>query len=617
MHDTAQDPNRLSLDGNGGAMLHGDCGNADQGTRLVLQDSRLKALDIHHALSLEVLDLRACGGPQFHLVLDDLPRLREVYLPALEQGSVIHLASSSLPLSLRVQGPVAEFDADWQSGNCRLSAPRRPWCGIRLMGRDASLSDLALGDRIAGSEDTLKVVLEDAILPSHLTLTGPGTWLLVAPQELECLTVNGPEQVVLKEAKALRRLTAKKKTTIKAEGLQALDTILGADDARGMRSACPDETRSREAASTSGELVLKGQLRALDIMGCWESVQLHSNSLTRLSLEQVRHLTLHHCRRLERVALPHGIEIDCHGSVPSALLGQARFYVDESTVLQTLERLKAGETALLSPLLTLLTQRTAPQSVLHSLLTLEQLCDLGLDPQAIWACRRTLSAHHLHGKRARQGQGTSVKALARADLNWQWEFPQDRLDEGMAADLRVWSLCQAHCEQASAYRDTLLGACRKSSEALRHMLRVGLRHETNLVLRALMFEVMTRAYGRQDSRSRLRRAAGLVRKTVALFNRRELDERASRALLGFITHEAAWDELPALLSGLMRQRASLVRDHLMILSRHPDDWFQRRLPGRFVPDQAIRSARLQLTQLALMPAQPMTNDSRLCEEVSR
>ncbi|MDR5868154.1 hypothetical protein [Halomonas koreensis] len=615
MHDTAQETNRLALEGSGGAALRGDCGNADRGTRLVLREPRLKALDLHHAPFLEELDLRACGGPQFHLVLDDLPRLREVYLPACEQGCIVHLASPSLPMSLRVHGTVAEFDADWGAGNCRLASAHRPWKGIRLLGCDASLSDLVIGHRLADTEHTLKVVLESSLLPPCLTLTEPGTWLLAAPMGLERLTIDGPERVVLEEAEALQRLEAKSRTTIKADGLRALETVLGAEGAPAEMDEDRDEAGTSNAASMPGDLVLKGALHELDIAGDWASVQLHSRSLTRLSLERARYLALHHCRRLDRVELPQGLEIDCHGSVPSALLGQARFYVDEATVLQTLERLKAGEADLLATLLTLLPQRTSPHHVLHGLLTLEQLCDLGLDPQAIWECRRTLSAHHLQGKRSRQAP--SARALARADLNWQWEFPRDRVEEGMAADLRVWRHCQGHCEQASAYRDALLGTCGKSPESLRHLLRVGLHHETGPVLRELMFEAMTRLYGHPEARSRLgRMASGLVRKTVALFKRDALDDESGRAALGFIFHEAAWDELPRLVPRLMRQRASLVRDGLMTLSRRPDEWFKRRLPGRFVSDQAIRSARLQLTQLALMPARPMTDDPQRFEEVS-
>jgi len=102
---TSAERDPLTLDSSGGAALFGPCGNGDQGRRLVLEAPGLRALDLHDDSLLEVLDLRGCGGQHhLHLQLDRLPQLRELHLPTLTAGAVIHLFQPALPRTLRIQG---------------------------------------------------------------------------------------------------------------------------------------------------------------------------------------------------------------------------------------------------------------------------------------------------------------------------------------------------------------------------------------------------------------------------------------------------------------------------------------------------------------------------------
>ncbi|AMD00291.1 50S ribosomal protein L11 methyltransferase [Halomonas chromatireducens] len=159
--------------------LHGPTGNADQGRRLVLNELRLRALDLHDDPALEVLDLRGCGRQHYlHLQLDRLPHLREIYLPCLAEGAILHLFNLDVPASLTVHGRVREIDADWQKGTLRLTHRQRSWEGVQLLGHDAKPDDLvdpplAFPLNVVLSSE----LLQAATMDGALCLSGQGEWM--------------------------------------------------------------------------------------------------------------------------------------------------------------------------------------------------------------------------------------------------------------------------------------------------------------------------------------------------------------------------------------------------------------------------------------------------------
>lgn len=609
---SASQPMAIALDSNGGTALHGPCGNQDSGRWLVLHEARLRALDLHDDPALEVLDLRGCGRQHhLHLQLDRLPRLREIHLPRLSGGAILHLFSLQMPASLTIHGNVREIDADWQQGTLRLTHSQRGWEGLRLLGHDALPQALSAA---GASESLLTVVLDPALLDAmaddgELRLRGNGEVHLADASSLERLVVEGPTRVSIRKAvtlTSLRLIGTRRFEGVHLDGLEWVDAGMG----RCRVNACdsrPDDVPS------GGFLTLRGKMGALTLADAWQEVQLHAPRLESLGLGWARALVMHHCGRLERVSLPEGLPIDCHGTVPTPLLHVARFYVDEATLKQALTRLEAGEHALLESVLTMLPQRAGAASAFHGLTTLVRLAEQGFDAEAIWQCRREISAWQRISHRRRQRLAITEQDLNRADGIWHWELPRDRVDEGMRADLRLWALCHPHSAKARAYRKTLMDRCR-DGQKLQLILRFGCRADAPPPLHALMLDALVKAYGSSSLPARLDQSEGKINHhyLVRMMARNSLTDEQRHAVLSAISDVAPWEALPEVVSQLLQQHPGPVRAFLMALSRRPGDWFQRRLPG-FVGAARMQKARCYLTQLALMPpgALPPSNPTLL------
>lgn len=601
-HDTGNNEPCLAplvLDSSDGAALHGPTGNADQGRRLVLNELRLRALDLHDDPVLEVLDLRGCGRQHYlHLQLDRLPRLREIYLPRLVEGAILHLFNLDVPGSLTVHGRVREIDADWQKGTLRLAHRQRSWEGVRLLGHDAKPGDLhdaplALPLNVALSAELLQAAAPDGAL----RLSAPGEWYLADASPLKRLVLDGPGYLRVSRAQALDNVQMLTPTYFEGEQLDAL-TWLGAGEARHSRSA---SEITQHGLAFTGSAVLRGNMSSLKLLEEWGDVQLHAPRLEHLKLSSAASLTLHQCGRLETVSLPDGLPIDCHGTVPTPLLHVARFFIDEATLKQALARLEAGELALLDSVLTMLPQRAGAASAFHGLTSLLHLAEQGLDAQALWHCRRQIAAWQMMPRRHRQRTQLTDQDLARADGAWRWDMPRDRLDEGIMADLQLWAICSPHSDDAQAYRKILLASCNEGQK-FEWILRFGSRPNAPPLLRQLMLEALVM---KQRSGALLGWLGGQHsqlshRYLVRIMTHEPLTAEQRHALLGATSEVAPWEELPQLIGTLLQRHPGPVRAFLMALSRQPDHWFERRLPGR-VNEARLRQARLQLTQLALMP----------------
>lgn len=590
----------LALDSNGGTALNGPCGNMDEGRRLVLQEARLRALDLHDDPALEVLDLSGCGRQRdLHLQLDRLPRLREIHLPRLTEGAILHLFNLDVPASLTVHGSVREIDADWQAGTLRLTHRQRSWEGVRLLGHDAQPDDLLDAARALPLNVVLSAELLRAAAPEgELRLVAPGEWYLAEASPLTRLMLDGPGGLRVSRAHGLESLQMLTPAHFEGEQLDAL-TRLDAGATRHHRSACE---ATQQGLSSAGSVVLRGNMPSLTLRETWGDVQLHTPRLERLTLSAAASLMLHQCGRLDTVSLPDGLPVDCHGTVPTPLLNVARFFVDEATLKQALRRLEAGEHALLDSVLTMLPQRAGAAAAFHALTLLLQLAEQGFDVEALWHCRRQIAAWQMIPRRRRQRTQLTDQDLARADAAWRWDLPRDRLDEGIQADLQLWAHCCSHSTDAEAYRKTLLASC-KEGEKLQWILRFGSRPDASTLLRKLMLEALVNEQAKGGLWGRVGGIGNRVshRYLVRIITHEPLTAEQHHALLGAIAEVAPWEELPQLIATLLQRHPGPVRAFLMGLSRQPDHWFARRLPGRANPSR-VRQARLQLTQLALMPA---------------
>ncbi|WP_075878610.1 hypothetical protein [Vreelandella massiliensis] len=603
----------LTLDSNGGTALIGPCGNAEKGTRLVLAEPNLRALDLHEDGQLEVLDLRGCGAQDYlHLQLNQLPNLREIHLPALSKGAIVHLFSLSMPRTLMVHGVVYELDADWQTDILRLTSEQAPWKGVRLLGHEAKTHDMALrwgwscpsnlskpSPVATPSPLPLTVVINPTILPSALHLSGEGEWLITDASPLTQLVIDGPQRVRMNKATALETLSMHTLGVCETQGLEALTEVKGAfarsRQAPSERAPMPLRHGSRK------HLTLRGNMKNLKLTDAWDHVQLHAPRLERLTVSWAKHLALYHCDALTDVALPDGLPVDCYGSVPTPLLHQARFFIDEATLKQSLKRLEAGEIDLLEGVLNVLSQRYAPQAAFHSLTTLLHLAKQGMALDALWQCRRTLSAWHRQGGRKRKRPSLRDGDYQRVDTRWGWEFPADRLDEGLNADLQLWALCASESEHAKAFRKTLLKEAMKRNN-LGYFVRAATAENAHPALIALMHEVLVSLYGsgQWPQLSLPAMQKGTARYLPRLLKEESLDQAQRQAVLHAIAEMTPWASLPQQLAELLQMYPGPVRALLMTLARQSDDWFQWRLPG-FPTSKNIREVQQQFMQLALMP----------------
>lgn len=597
----------ITLDALGGCALTGSVGNADDGKRLTLTLPNLRALDLHEDERLEVIDLRQCGEQAYlHLQLDRLTRLHTLYLPPLTGGAVVHLFSLMMPPTLRIYGAVCEVDADWQVGTFRHTAVKAPWKGVCLLGRDASDEVFApihqTHDVAPTYSTTLTVVLNPAVLSAQMTLCGAGEWLLTDASPIACLTVNGPPRVWLHNAKALQRLAIQSVSVVEASGLDTLANVTGL-------------TETNKTA-----LTLRGNMHRLALNDSWGHVQLHTPRLTLLELGQAAHLTLYHCRTLHAVSLPTGVSVDCYGSVPTPLLDQARFFMDEATLQQSLARLDAGEADLLDSVLRALSQRISPQAAFHSLNVLLALAKQGVDPAALWTCRRTLNARQRSHKRQRPM--LSEADYQRADLHWVWDLPADRLTEGLTADLTLWAHCyQSACIEegvidgvmgdskskdsrasAAGFRTTLLKET-QAPDKLGDLLRAVAMDQASAVLTTLATEVLVTLYGHGEwPRWQLPAPQeGVTRYLPRLLNQEGITPQQHQAVLVAIANLTPWARLPQQLARQLAMSPGPVRALIITLARQPDRWFQRRLP-RYSSERQMSEVKQQLMQLALLPS---------------
>ncbi|NOG30592.1 hypothetical protein HLB35_00255 [Halomonas sp. TBZ9] len=602
----------LTLDNLGGTALQGATGNDQEGRCLVLVEPNLRALDLHDDPRLEVLDLSNCGEQDvLHLQLDRLPNLREIRLPVLRSGAIIHRFTLALPRSLSVHGRVIEFDADWQTGSLRLCAEGAPWASLRVLGKEARMHDLALQHEFAECprltshspirhSGPLTIVLSSNTLPERLHLSGEGQWWLADASQVTSLVIDGPPRVHVHRAVALESLTQLRTGRCEVEGADALTNVQGPTQQVRQQASQPPPYDVRHHMSK--QLTLRGKMSSLTIADGWGDVHLHAPTLTYLQLGWAKHLALYHCGRLDQVALPDGLPVDCHGEVPTPLLNQARFFIDEATLKQSLRRLEAGELSLLEGVLNVLSQRYTPAAAFHSLTTLHHLAGQGMALAELWQCRRTLSAWQRQQGRKRKHPTLRDADYLRADKHWGWDLPVDRLEEGLMADLHLWALCLPQSEHAQAFRKTLLKDG-QSPNQLGYFLRAATRENAPEALVTLMLDVLTALY-RQHPWPCMHvpsKQAGATRYLPRLLHAAQT-EAQRQAVMHAMVELMPWKKVPLQLGALRAAYPGEARALLMTLSRQPDEWWRWKLSHQLFSQEKMAHLRQALTRQALMPA---------------
>lgn len=601
----------LTLDDLGGTALQSATGNDQEGRCLVLAEPNLRALDLHDDPCLEVLDLSACGEQSvLHLQLDRLPNLRDIRLPVLTRGAVIHQFTLDMPRSLSVHGRVSEFDADWQTGRLRLCAESGPWYSLRVLGKDAQMHDLALQNGLAGekraptlnakqAERLLTIVLCADTLPKQLHLSGPGHWWLADASQVTSLVIDGPPRVYARNAAALKSLTQLNIGSCEIEGANVLDNVQG--PARYIRQHA-SQTPPQDVRHQMGkQLTLRGEMPSLTLADGWGEVQLHAPAMTHLHFGWAKHLALHHCGRLVQVALPDGLPVDCHGEVPTPLLNQARFFIDEATLKHSLRRLEAGELSLLEGVLNVLSRRYTPQAAFHSLSTLCHLAEQGIALAELWQSRRTLSAWQRQRGRKRKHPVLRDADYMRADKHWGWDLPVDRLEEGLMADLYLWALCLPQSEHAQGFRKTLLKDAQTPNQ-LGYLLRAATRENAPEALVTLMLDVLIALY-RQHPWPCMHvpsKQSGATRYLPRLLDAVQTDGQR-QAVMHAMVEMMLWKDVPQQLSRLRDAYPGEARALIMSLSRQPDEWWRWKLSRELFSRKKLGNLRQALIQQALMP----------------
>lgn len=602
----------LRLDTLGGTALHSAVGNQNEGRWLVVTEPNLRALDLHDDPHLEVLDLSGCGEQDvLHLQLDRLTGLREIYLPTLRTGAIIHRFNLEMPGSLTVHGRVSEFDADWQKGTLRLGEGMPAWSQLRVIGRDAQPDDVfglnrrdqvhAFVEKTALS-DSLVIVLCSDVLPEHLHLSGSSQWWIADASHVTELIVDGPSWVVVRQAGALESLTHCSAGSCEVEGANRLVSVH--DVTRHYRQDVSEKVPQMIRPQMSKQLTLRGDMHALAFADGWGSIQLHAPRLFRLSVSWAKHLALYNCGHITDVALPNGLAVDCHGEVPSPLLNQAHFFMDESTLKGSLRRLDAGDDSVLEGILSVLSQRAAPHAAFYSLSTLCELAGQGISLSALWQCRRTLSAWQHHRSRKRKQSVLLEADYGLADKEWAWDLPYDRREEGLRADLNLWALCAAESKHAQSYRKTLLSAGQRG-EPLGNFIHASTRENAPPALVALMLDILVTLDTSQRWRHLTHSDMYPCNRYLPRLLRAANNEQQQQAVMHAVIELMTWKDLAQQVANLHEDYPVIWRALVFNLSHQSDRWWRHKLPRRIprvIEKEIIKAVRQALVQHALKPA---------------
>ena len=594
-------------DGAGGAAITNPSANVRGSTRLRIANPRLRALDVHKDPYVSVLDLSACFVEgTFHLQLDCLPNLTTVILPPSQQGAIVHLFSDTTLDAFNIEGPLAEIDACWQGGSTTLRHPSAYW-------RSLSLLDINQVARVNGGarasdhpidtatpNDSLTVVMSNTPTNiEHLTCDGGGDWLITDASSLTTFSAERVNRVVIQRGRRLHTVTLGCVSEFRADGLHALSRICTTPN-EPLAGAVSDQ------APNERKLVLSGAMDSLSIEGSHTSITLHCDWLTQLSIEQVTLIKLFNTGRIREFSAPTGVAVECDGALPEPLVGIARFYIDESTLVSIIERLEAvRDEELLDSVLRMLPFTKGHHGTFHNLITLQRLAERGFDPEKLWQCRRRLFAMHQLSRKSSLTHIDELELQA-ADKTWNWKFPTDRSDEGYRADLLLWSKCFDHCQHAERYKYVLKREM-QDPDALVHLARLVSNPRSDDRLHALFIGAVEAFHndtachdGDQESKLRI---SGLLTPLITASQKLGIPDTTVVLLIALVMDWSPWRRLHPRLESIRRHHNAAVRTLLiqriatLSASNH---WLARKCTS-IRNDDDLLNARQALMQLVLSP----------------
>lgn len=541
-------------------------------SELSLGHARLQALDLIQAPALETLQIteKAAGTP-LHLMIDGLPSLKRLVLPASDRGAVLHLAGQKPPQGLQIEGSVGQIDGDWQSVRFYMEREpsQLPWQRVRVV-TPAEVDGLTPGYGL------VVVVGDPEDATETLDLREGDDWLLLGMEGLAQLEVDASGRVFVQRAPGL--------TTIQGNAASTVLDVLDAPVLNRVSGTGQYLSLRQEKPSTCH----------LAITGNWPEASLRCPDLESLDYPNAQALTLFYCERLKTVELPLGVPTDCYGSVPDSLFNGSRLFMDESTLRRHLTAIEAGNHSQVNSLLRALAHRYRRNEVVTALRSLKALCDAGVDPASVWSARQELLARQLKRGNRKQSLELTRGELQRSEKNWAWNLPEDLAQEALLADLGIWRYCRAHCESAQHYAAVLVSQGR-SVTALNALVNHSLQPEADAKDQSVMADALQQTaeppMGRELSRSREGRA--LARRLEWLVQTDRVAAPIRKAILELLTTGLSLKMLLAVFERLLAHQPTEIRMRAIRLSQASDQWIEQSF-GIGTDPQRLRSTFLQL-----------------------
>ena len=576
---TATDP-IVERDTAGGASIRGF-----QGSELIIDEPDVFALDVIDAPNLASIRIRTLNKPKRpHLVLSNVPQLRELTLPSGHPGAIVHLNADVSPLPFTMSGAVSEIDAAWPGIQFRSeSAPgHHHWSRVLLC-----LPSLKLPEPAGQGLVIVTGPLHDDL--DQLTLGAGNDWLLTDIPGLRHVQSNTSGQVSMDQLPHLSTVNSSGHgLQLSLSGVPRLSRISGRGDTVSVRQSKWDKS----------ELVIAEH---------WKHAKIASDYLEALSFSNGESLTLHHCRKLRRVDLPLGMDVVCHGALPAPLAQSARFFFDEATLSASMDVIRQGDIEALPSVLQILANAHEPAQAVQCLVNLQSLCELDLDAGQIWQTRRELAARHRTArsrKNTRSLRPLNGAAIAKADLYWHWRFPEDLAHQGWEADLEIWRYCQDKVPAARDYGDVIALTCQDAA-ALDVLIRQAGSHRSYQFARLAIHAMHGYLSQKSDYLLDRQRAGNNdpTRRLIRILNRPDLAEDQRRTIVEFLCNTLPVDTLLQSLPPVMHLAVGPFRSQVMAISRKPERWFIARMAN--LPyhrrKRRVEHYRSRFLRLALAP----------------
>jgi|GEM_PF-3105491 len=573
-------PESLAPDNTGGVTLHRLTSTEER-----LGHRRLQALDLHYAPNLEVLAFtRKKNDKALHLLLNQIPVLRQLSLPPCPQGAVVHLTGDSINHGLHITGPVSQIDAQWGSTQFYLDQPAggAPWPEIQLV-RPADVASLPPGEGLV-------IIIGDAGDNTRtLTLDGDYHWLVVQCHSLQHLQISTSGQVNILNAERLSTINGSAPALhLSVDNAPALKRVSGTGHRINLRQE-------------------KGSVRIFTIDGQWQEAQIRSAQLEELRFPNAKRLELFQCDRLKSVSLPLGVETECHGNVPDSLLSSARLFMDESTLRRHLEAVHNGDHSNLHALLHVLAHRHHSQEAVTALQALSELCQAGAPAEAIWETRQELLARHQRGPNRKRSRPVTMAERHRATTNWRWSLPGDLEQEGLRADIRIWRYCRVHHLPANRYSPVIAKEC-PSISALHALVVNGMDAGAEPIDQDIMTNAL-KAWAKPSTRPVLARdhtGTDLGRRLVSIVGSGDVPDNTRDAMLDLLVEGLDADALLAAFQQLLTRQPTRTRLRALKIANAGRPWFRRFGIGFQSDDPRAEQLRGRFLRLSLMaiPGEP-------------